>query len=311
MQPDHEADDLDALLHEEYGAPRLDDRFSADLIVRLQAEVAPTPTRARRSPLAICLGVATVAALAIAVVWISNLGAPGTNDEVAHRAKTDSTHSERPVESTEAEWGVTGYGVDNASLAESSRFETFVVKESLAQDEREDGPKPDGLVESLEAESADILSIAEVAGSKPENLQTRLSVISNRRRQWRNISAMVAHADMLYVVDSGRLYEVTPIDGSRRLVGDDDWQNTAAMGAAGGYLYIVSDNRLYEVNPTTGARRSLGKPDWAETEAIVTVGDVLYIARKGLLYRVNPNDGSREDVSQQNDGTNGPRKPKQ
>ena len=80
MQPDHEADDLQALLHEEYGAPRLDAQFSADLIGRLQAAAAPsaTPTRTRRSPLAICLGAAAVAALVIAVIWISSPGTPGT-----------------------------------------------------------------------------------------------------------------------------------------------------------------------------------------------------------------------------------------
>lgn len=42
MQPDHEADDLQALLRDEYGAPRLDVRFSADLIARLQAEASPS-----------------------------------------------------------------------------------------------------------------------------------------------------------------------------------------------------------------------------------------------------------------------------
>ena len=113
------------------------------------------------------------------------------------------------------------------------------------------------------------------------------------------------------VVDSDRLYEVSPSDGSRRIVGDDDWPNTAAMGAARGHLYIVSDNQLYEVNPTTGARRSLGKPGWADTKAIVTVGDKLYIVAGGLLHRVNPNGGSPERASQQDDGTSDPRKPEQ
>ena len=49
MQEDHEADDLHDLLHEQYGAPRLDDQFSADLIGRLQAEAALSlvPTRTR------------------------------------------------------------------------------------------------------------------------------------------------------------------------------------------------------------------------------------------------------------------------
>ncbi|MBC7853161.1 MAG: hypothetical protein IAF94_06975, partial [Pirellulaceae bacterium] len=77
MQQDHEANELQALLHEEYGAPPLDAQFSADLVARLQAEAASMPTvsvKPRRSLLAICLGVATVAASIIAIVWILNQG---------------------------------------------------------------------------------------------------------------------------------------------------------------------------------------------------------------------------------------------
>ena len=60
------------------------------------ARSSSTPTRTRRSPLAICLGAAAVAALVIAVIWISNLGAPGTNHELADRASTDSDRSRIP-----------------------------------------------------------------------------------------------------------------------------------------------------------------------------------------------------------------------
>ena len=92
MQPDHEADDLRALLDEEYGAPRLEDQFSADLIERLQAEAAPlsTPTQACSLSLSICRGAAAVAALVIAIIWISNLGVPATNHKMALRANPDS-----------------------------------------------------------------------------------------------------------------------------------------------------------------------------------------------------------------------------
>ncbi|MHC4403873.1 MAG: hypothetical protein ACYTG0_29805 [Planctomycetota bacterium] len=308
MQPDHEADDLQALLHEEYGAPQLDDQFSADLIGRLQAEAAPssTPTRIRRSPLAICLGAAAVAALVIAVIWISNPGPPGTNHEVAHRAKTDSAALARPVESTEIEESVRNHSVNNMSVmsvvTDNNRTEelsqTRESGESLLSEARESQ-----LSEAEESESSQ-------TGESESSQISEYSVIPNHHKQWRNISAMAAHADMLYVVDSDQLYEVSPIDGSRRIVGDDDWQNSAAMGAARGHLYIVSDNHLYEVSPTTGARRSLGKPDWAETKAIVTVGDKLYIVAGGLLQRVNPSDGSHEVLRNKNDSTNDPRKPK-
>src|SRR5206468_390761 len=49
-----------------------------------------------------------------------------------------------------------------------------------------------------------------------------LSVPDVHQEEWRNISAAVALADMLYVVDSGHLYEVSPGDGSRRGVGNDN-----------------------------------------------------------------------------------------
>lgn len=57
MQPDHDSDELQTCLLEEYEAPPLDEQFSAGLIARLQAEVASvsapagqSPRRALRSP---------------------------------------------------------------------------------------------------------------------------------------------------------------------------------------------------------------------------------------------------------------------
>src|SRR4029453_17910332 len=67
----------------------------------------------------------------------------------------------------------------------------------------------------------------------PRSPSTTLSVL-DVHPEWQGISAAVALADMLYVVDSGHLYEVSPSDGSRRGVGNDNWQDTAAMGAANG-----------------------------------------------------------------------------
>ncbi len=291
MQPDYEADDLRALLREEYGAPRLEDQFSADLIERLQAEAAPlsTPTKACSLSLSICRGAAAVAALVIAIIWISNLGVPATNHKMALRANPDSEPALLLLESQVTKGSVTNESLDKMSAL--SEVENF---SEVLRDKRES--------EAFRRESL-----------IPDNNQIteQLSLVPNHRKQWPNISAMVAHADMLYVVDSGQLYEVSPIDGSRRIVGDDDWKNTAAMGAASGHLYIVSDNQLYEVNPATGARRSLGKPDWVKTEAIVTVGDKLYIAGDDLLYRINPDEGSHEVLHQKSGSTNDLRNPKQ
>ena len=252
------------------------------------ARSSSTPTRTRRSPLPICLGLATVAALVIAVIWISNREAPETNHEVAHRANTDSDPSARPAGSTEIE--ESEVAVDPLLLEWPDPLE----------EPGRMGLEPDPLEEPGPTE--------EVAPT--EESEVIEESVPNRHKEWRNISAMVAHAEMLYVVDSGHLYEVSPIDGSRRIVGENDWQNCAAMGAASGHLYIVSDNQLYEVSPTTGARRSLGKPDWAETKSIVTVGDKLYIVGGGLLHRVNPSDGSHEVLHNKNDSTNDPRRPK-
>jgi len=255
------------------------------------ARSSSTPTRIRRSPLPICLGFATVAALVIAVIWISNRVTPGTNHEMAHRAKIDSHPSARPVESAEIEESVT-----NLSVTYESLDNLPVLSEPHSEAEVVPG-------ESEVTDNNQTVELLQLTEAEP-------SAVPNHHKEWRNISAAVAHVDMLYVVDSGDLYEVSPIDGSRRIVGDDDWQNSAAMGAARGHLYIVSDNQLYEVSPTTGARRSLGKPDWAETEAIVTVGEELYIVAGGLLHRVNPSDGSHEVLHDKNDSTNDPRKPK-
>jgi len=265
------------------------------------ARSSSTPTRTRRSPLPICLGFATVAALVIAVISISNWETPRANHEVAHRANTDSHRSARPARSTE--------------IAESEVARVPLLLEEpdpLEASERMGLEWPDPLEEPGPLEASEPMVESETTEEvvPTEESEVLEESVPNRHKEWRNISAAVAHADMLYVVDSGHLYEVSPMDGSRRIVGDDDWQNCAAMGAARGHLYIVSDNQLYEVNPTTGARRSLGKPDWAETEAIVTLDDKLYIVAGGLLHRVNPSDGSREVLHNKNDSTNHPRKPK-
>ena len=287
MQPDHEADDLRALLDEEYGAPRLEDQFSADLIERLQAEAAPlsTPTKACSLSLSICRGAVAVAALVIAIIWISNLGVPATNHKMALRANPDSELASLVLESEVTRERVINEGIE--------KFSALSEVENLSE-------VPRDRRESEAFRRAEQLS----------QITEQLSLVPNHRKQRRNISAMVARADMLYVVDRGQLYEVSPIDGSRRTVGDDDWKNTAAMGAASGHLYIVSDRQLYEVNPATGARRSLGKPDWVKTEAIVTIGDKLYIVGDDLLYRVNPNEGSQQVLYQKSGSTKDLRKPK-
>src|SRR5258706_12067961 len=101
MQPDQEADELQALLRDEYSAPPPDEQFSADLLARLQAEAAALPsmtslTRAKpqKPLLAICLAIAAVAALILAVIWISQPGTSATNHEVARRDKTKSDRLE-------------------------------------------------------------------------------------------------------------------------------------------------------------------------------------------------------------------------
>lgn len=307
MQPDQEIDELQALLRDEYGAPPLDGQFSADLVARLQAEASlpQTPslasTESRRSLLAICLGIAAIAASIIAVVWILNQKPPGANREVARGVKIDSNRSTL---------------MDLDTLSEESEDERL--------DRMSVSPRTMSLSESLSqrSESERKYSSELSRAQRNDNLATEeralkalpqatLSLLSTIQKDWPRVSAAVALADMLYVVDSGRLYEVSPNDGSRRSVGDDRWQNTAALGAAGGYLYLVCDDHLYEVDPKTGARRSAGKADWANTKAIVTVGDKLYVASKGLLYRVDPNDGSHEVLHSKTESLNQSLQPKQ
>jgi len=300
MQPDDEPDELQTLLHEEYAAPPLDKQFSAHLIARLQAEAtslpspastpALTPAKSRRSLLAVCLSFAAIAASIIAVLWILNHKAPETIREVARRYKTDANRATHQNLDT--------FALESESARENERLEplsdrprSMSLSESLSiSPESESKPSSKSLaarVENLATEER-----ASVALSQPSHL----SVLSSVQKEWSNVSAAAALADMLYVVDSGRLYEVNAADGSRRSVGDDRWQNTAAMAAAGNFLYLVCDSQLYEVDPKTGARRSVGKPDWESTRAIQAVGDKLYIVSNGWLHRVNPKDGSREVV---------------
>ena len=314
MQPDPEADALPALLHEEYGAPPLDEQFSADLISRLQVEAAATPTvsvKPRRSLLAICLGVATVAASIIAIVWILNQGNPGTNHEVTHRTKGDSDHlalldlSDQKGEKGEKYSSVDHLSESSFSTRLSRESESLPLRESLSErNESESKYSRESLAQRTES-----LATEE---RKPRTLSTitRLSVLDIHPEEWPNMSAAAALADRLYVVDSGHLYEVDASDGTRRSVGESDWRNTAAMGAEGGHLYIVCDHQLYKVNPKTGKRHSLGKPDWANTKAIMTIGDMLYIAANGQLHRVNPSDGSHEVLPGKGDRPNHPRQPK-
>ncbi|MGI8980270.1 MAG: hypothetical protein ACR2FY_13675 [Pirellulaceae bacterium] len=315
MQPDDEADELQALLREEYGAPPLDEQFSTDLIARLRAEAAtstPTfvPAKPRRSPLAICLAIATVAALVLVVIWISQSGTPATNYEVARRdeGKSDrSQHLDLSDSSPQSESArVDHLSVSPRSLSLSPESEVMPLSESLSDRIASESKHSH---ESLATQKKESLAAAE---RKPRELSpmAKLSVLSRDTAEWPNIAAAVALSDMLYVVDSGHLYEVSPQDGSRRNVGEADWRNTAAMGSAGGRLYVVCDNQLYEVNPETGVRRNVGKPEWATTKAMLTAGDKLYIASNGLLHRVNPSDGSHEVLHSKKESRNQPSQPK-
>lgn len=298
MQPDDEADDLHALLHEEYGAPPLDDQFSADLLARLKAEIAPakSPKRAQEVPSksspAICLGIGGVAALIIAVIWISQLGSPAKDVVVAQPGKTDLQREELRALSDEAQERhqderARDPGTTPRSLSASHEHESMPLHESLSA--------PGESKPYLESKSQPKESRAH-SESKPKELSglARFSVLDVFPKEWPSISATGAHAGLLYVVDSGHLYEVNPRDGSRRVLGNDDWQGTTALSAMGESLYLVCDDRLFEVNSKTGVRRGLGKPEWADTNAIMAVGNKLYIACGGHLYRVDPSDGSYE-----------------
>jgi len=227
MQPDHEADDLQALLHDEYGAPQLDDQFSADLIARLQAEAAlsSTPARTHSSPLAIGLVVAAAAVLVVAVVWISTLESPKTNHEVAQQAETDSTPSARPDESTDILRRVTDDGVDNMSLAES-RSEALVINESLVENESQIASRPDStsmalLSESRIASKSDRLKEAKPDfareategenDSLPTTLLSSLSQVEPRIRSLalRSLEQSVAEAEVIVVATALR-FDLAP-----------------------------------------------------------------------------------------------------
>jgi hypothetical protein len=319
MQPNDEADELQRLLQEEYGAPRLDKQFSADLVARLQAEAtAPqslTPAKPRRPLLAICLAIAAVAASIVAVIWVSQPETPGTNHKVAQRVKTDldlnSLAESEIQESRKSDLG-DHMSVVPRSMSVSPESERMLLSESLSGNQselaRNQSESKHPAASSLAPTEASLVIEERKPGAT--SLTTKLSTLDIHPEERPNTSAMVALADMLYVVDSGHLYEVSPCDGSRRSLGDDHWRNTAAMGAAGGLLYIVSDHQLYEVNPMTGVRRSVGKSEWAKTTAIVTAGDKLYIISGGLLHRVNPRDGSHELLHSKNESPNPQRQPK-
>lgn len=319
MQPNDKADELQALLQEEYDAPRLDEPFSASLIARLQAEAsAPqslTPTKPRQPLLAICLAIAAVAASVIAVVWISQPGIPRTSYEVAQRAKTNLAPPRSLVESEIQESRKADLAdhmsVAPRSLSLSPESEHLPLSETLSRNQREMARNQSESKHPAES-LAPLKEGLVTEERKPRDLSraTILSVLSRDTAEWPNIKVAAALSEMLYVVDSGRLYEVSPSDGSRRNVGNDDWRNTAAMGAAEGRLYIVCDNQLYEVNPATGVRRSVGKPEWANTKAILTAGNRLYIASNGLLHRVNPSDGSHEVLHSIDESPSPPRRPK-
>lgn len=300
MQPDHESDELQTLLREEYAAPPLDAQFSADLVARLQAEASPRPSpslkpaiapaTSRLSWLAICLSITAIAASIIAVLLILNQKPSGTNREVARRVKSDSLSTHTQLDTFSA-------------LSENERLESrslssrplSLIKSLSERPQRESKPHSESKVPTQEylREQArpEHLSEEELAPAPLPN--ATVSVLSTILRGWPNVSAAAALADRLYFVDSGHLYEVSPIDGSRRMVGSDAWQDAVAMAASGGHLYVVCDNQLFEVDPKTGTRRTLGKPDWTNTQAIQAFGDKLYIASRGQLYRVDPKDGSR------------------
>lgn len=301
MPSDHEADELQALLRDEYSAPPLDKAFSKDLLARLQSEAAQpsppslTPAIPRRSSLAICLAIAAVAALVLAIIWLSQPEAAPKIREVARREKTRSDRSQHldlDVLSDESKPdSVDHLSVSPRSMSLSPESESMPLRESLSE-----SPASESKYSRLQRKE----DLARVERA-PTTLSKQLSVLSTVQKEWPNVAASAVLAGKLYIVDSDRLYEVNTADGSRRPVGSDDWRNTAAMGAAGGYLYLVCDNQLYEVDPKTGARRSLGEPEWADTKAILTAGDKLYIASNGWLYRVNPKGGSYEVLHSKDD----------
>lgn len=307
MQPDHESDELQALLKEEYGAPPpLEKQFSANLIARLQAEASSlpspssTPARPNRSLLVICLGFAAIAASVLVTIWILNGGIPEKNREVAHEAKINSGKSAHVDLDTLSTFSAESESEHARLDSLSDRPRTMSLSESLSQSKH-----------SSESRTPRNENLAAEERAPTALSQATLSLHATIQKEWPNVTVAAALVDRLYIVDGGRLCEVNTHDGSRRSVGNDDWQNTSAMGAASEHLYLVCDHQLYEVNPQSGARRSLGQPNWFDTKAILTVGDKLYIASNGQLYRVDPNDGSHEVLQSKTETLNRSPQPKQ
>jgi len=319
MQSDHETDELQALLREEYGAPPLDKQFSTDLVARLKAEIsslpspsltpALAPAKSQRTLLTVCLGVAAVAASIIAVVLIFNQP-PKTEREVARRYKTDYNRLTQE--------NVDSMAVESESARENERLESLSDRPrtlSLHESLRETMPESQRLETESNSESK---PYSEARTPRTEDLAreerkpTSLSILPSKalsafsavQKEWPNVSATAAMGGRLYIADSGRLYEVDPADGSRRSVGNDHWPSTAVMTAAGNHLYLVSDNQLYQVDPKTGVRQSVGKPDWTNTTAIITSGDKLYMVSNGLLHWVDPKSGSHEVLHSQTGSPN-------
>jgi hypothetical protein len=260
------------------------------------------------------VGVVAVAASIIAVVLILNPKPQNTTREVARRESNSSLSTHMDLDTLSAE--SKAERLDHKSL--SAR--TMSLSESLSD-------RPES--ESKSYSDSRVPKPQPLAIPRPEHLAseaTREHLAEEERmptahlplakmsaalpKEWPNVSAAAALADRLYLVDSGRLYEVNPADGSRRSVGNDNWQNTAAMAATGKYLYLVSDSQLYEVDPKTGVRRSMGKPDWTNTQVIVTSGGKLYIASNGWLHQVNPSDGSHEVLHRKTESLQQSPKPK-
>ncbi|HWA97086.1 MAG TPA: hypothetical protein VG713_01275, partial [Pirellulales bacterium] len=106
-----------------------------------------------------------------------------------------------------------------------------------------------------------------------------------------NTLSMVVLNGWLYTIEtSGSLYQVNPVNGSWRQIGEPAaWLGVIAAAALDGSFYTAESNGyLYQTNPETGERAHLGGPVFGDTTLMVAAAGALYtIENSGSLYRID------------------------
>lgn len=114
---------------------------------------------------------------------------------------------------------------------------------------------------------------------------------------WSDVTSMTTVGTRMFSIRSSLLRRIYPLTGVSWLLGKQDWSGPTLMAGIGETLYVIQGGRLWQVtNLVRGSAHPIGDGDWSAATAMTALNGFLFVIRDGDLLKVDPLVGSYEEI---------------